>query len=323
MTSARKSFMIICFVIVGLTVLLGSFYFGESVENKLLPQLSNQVDQKIEKPVEAVAIAEKEKQLPHELEVIATEFRRSRNLRAFVQKLKNSTAQGSIYYARSAIAECALFRSGFPSSFEANTVVKHPADEVHALNLARDSAFSFLRDRCLSFEGFDLFAEEQTLLKADGVKNDTIFALYKRLNKNFKPESEKQELEALVADVINTKNADLIRSLATKMAKNELPASFRSGNHLDSTEAYQYAWRLAACELGSGCGVDEIDLKMNCYLMSICEKNVQALVQREIERDGKGRVFLLEVDRLKSLIIQTVNQGDTSVFFSTKPMEKH
>lgn len=318
MTLPRKNLMIICFAIVGLTALLGPFYFWESGGEEPSPQTSNQVDHKIEKPVSAVTMAEKEKQSPHELEVIATEFRRSRNLRALVQKLKNSAAPGSVFYARSAIAECALFRSGFPSSLEANTVVKHQTDEGHALNLAREAAFSFLRDRCLSFQGFDLFAEEQTLLKSDSVKNDAIFALYTRLNKNFKPESAKQELEALVADVIHSKNPDLIRSLTTKMAKNEPPVSFLSGNLLDATEAYQYAWRLAACEVGSGCGADEIDLKLNCYLMSICEKSVQALVEREIERDGKGRVFLSEVNRLKSLIIQTIHHGDISVFFSAK-----
>lgn len=313
---------VISFVIVGLTALLAFFFFWGRVENEPSPPMSNQVDRKIEKPVGSVTIAEKAKQSPHELEMIATEFRRSRNLRALVQKLKNSAAQGSVFYARSAIAECALFRSGFPSSFEANTVVKHQADEVLALNLAREAAFSFLRDRCLSFEGFDLFAEEQTLLKADNVKNDAIFVLYTRLNKNFKPESEKRELEALVADVINTKNPDLIRSLAAKLAKNELPASFRSDNLLDATEAYQYAWQLAACDLGGGCGADEIDLKMNCYLMSICEKSVQALVEREIERDGKGPVFVSEVKRLKSLIIQTIHQGDVSVFFDPKLVVK-
>lgn len=201
-------------------------------------------------------------------------FEQSRDLFALVQGLR-AAADGGDAAAQTLIADAYLECIGVALDPAYRNPGVAPAEEGHPqLKRYVGSLLAIHRERCGRLESQDVGGLQAIrTLYANAAKNGSSKALAMQLMYN--PDLDAVPDAELAADVEQIKNSgdpDAIGALSNLMGSRAESRDVVFGTP-SGTEMDEYAWLLAACEMGMECGPDSAVVRGYCLNGGICDAN--------------------------------------------------
>jgi hypothetical protein len=187
---------------------------------------------------------------------IAERYRDARDLRGFVERNLERTADPTIaFYVSQALEECAVVRP-------------LPADELRPGTWSRKAAAESLADACRGFDGNVIAPHLIVSLLQRAAESGEPHAMARMLL--FRDvASPKDDVIAVLPSLLATGDPAVVRDVGAFLSRGE--SAWRYGTEDVPAGAAAIAWELAACDLGYACGPASRLVLMQCAFRGSCE----------------------------------------------------